>query len=156
MYLISYFTILALLLILIMLLNNNSLFSKSPFINNIITFFTSYGSDITLLTLVILTIIFYTHLAGWKFNSPTTSKSVHSIIFETFENNFCKTYKNNSSQLNDACKKLNKKNCLKTHCCLLLDNKNCVAGDKYGPTFRSLNKKNINFSSFCHKNNCKN
>lgn len=158
MYLFHYLISIVFLLILIKVLNTYIILgNNNSILKQIHLFFEINGSDILLLTLLTLSIIFYAHTLGWKFNNNGTmqEKVSKTYTFETFENNFCKTYQNNSTKLNEACKQLSKNNCINTHCCVLLDDSKCVSGDKYGPTFRSIQQNPIKFSTFCHKKKCK-
>lgn len=50
--------------------------------------------------------------------------------------NFCGSYLGDSLKLEKACNQLTNDNCSETNCCTLFNGK-CVAGDKYGPTYKT-------------------
>lgn len=80
------------------------------------------------------------------------SKLVQQVTVETFgsnfedlekqnavpsaADNFCGSYLGNSLELEKACNQLTNDNCSETNCCTLFNGK-CVAGDKYGPTYKT-------------------
>ena len=58
----------------------------------------------------------------------------------------------NPSQEDDWCKSLvSGKNCTSTSCCVLLNGTKCVGGSSKGPTFLTMNGKNIDFDYFNYK-----
>ena len=50
------------------------------------------------------------------------------------------------------CNDLTETNCKATSCCGWLNNESCVAGDKSGPTFQSINGKEIITNKWEYKN----
>lgn len=68
------------------------------------------------------------------------------------ERGFCRHHRGKSHNLEKACNKLSKTNCMNTNCCVSINGDKCVAGDKHGPTYRTKNRKRIDIDHYYYKN----
>jgi hypothetical protein len=75
-------------------------------------------------------------------------------LFADPAKSFCKTYNNDSSNLQIACGRLTAENCKNSECCVLSNGKKCLAGNANGPTFKNGNEKNYYYMGKCYGSGC--
>jgi hypothetical protein len=81
-------------------------------------------------------------------------------VTTSLEDSFCRFHDSDTSaqQLNDACDKLTRGNCMNTTCCVWgqkNDESKCYAGGKTGPTFKSDNQGNkMDVDNYYYMNKC--
>ena len=77
-----------------------------------------------------------------------------TTLFADPAKSFCKTYNNDSSNLQNACGRLTVENCKNSECCVLSNGKKCLAGNANGPTFKTGNEKNYYYMGKCYGSGC--
>ena len=84
---------------------------------------------------------------GFKPNEESNEESNEKTNVNTTSNIYsdglCDKYSSQPHILDKHCNDLTETNCKATSCCGWLNNESCVAGDKSGPTFQSINGKEI-------------
>jgi hypothetical protein len=122
-----------------------------------ITFIKENYLNIIVFIVLFLGFLVLIKVKDWNFNPYDKSPQlIQEVVMETLENmkmdenqaleelklnpasSFCESYVNDSSShdLEGACQKMTKNNCLKTSCCVYYGNK-CAAGSQDGPTYKS-------------------
>jgi len=77
-----------------------------------------------------------------------------NTLFADPAKSFCKTYDNDSSNLQNACGRLTTENCKNSECCVLSNGKKCLAGNANGPTFKNGNEKKYYYMGKCYGEGC--
>lgn len=122
-----------------------------------------YLLKIFVVSLLILSIIFFINFVGFTLNDIIINKELKKIItVEGLENKmlimneseaFCET--NKGFTLEKACNELTKQNCNLTSCCVWTSNNKCKAGNKNGALFNSDSKgKTIPLDYYYFQNKC--
>lgn len=76
-------------------------------------------------------------------NKKTDKKTSVNTKSNIYSDGLCDKYSSQPHILDKHCNDLTETNCKATSCCGWLNNESCVAGDKSGPTFHSINGKEI-------------
>jgi len=116
--------------------------------------------NLQILSLLLSLIIFINLIIFILFNNSVKIESMTNNENTSLEDSFCEVYESSdtSMELNGACNKLTRDNCLNTKCCVWGKNsegEKCYAGSKNGHTFKTDNDgNNINMDSYYHMNKC--
>ena len=114
---------------------------------------------------IILGVIIFFAIIGFDLTPVEDVHLEKVVVVEGYENAFCNYYEGKSSELNEKCGDLTKKNCKSTKCCvyaMMNGKEGCFAGDEHGPTFRFDKSGKTNdidyyyYNNKCHGNKCKN
>ena len=81
----------------------------------------------------------------------TDACSTKSLLNSHFKTDICITHAGDNITINEKCQELSKSNCAMPSCCVFVNGR-CMAGNNNGPTFRTHNGMNIDFSYYYHKN----
>ena len=76
-------------------------------------------------------------------NEKTDKKTSLNSNSNIYSDGLCDKYSSQPHILDKHCNDLTETNCKATSCCGWLNSESCVAGDKSGPTFQSINGKEI-------------
>jgi len=143
--------------------------------SDIIDFINSNYLSIVLIILFTLGLLVIINLKGWDLNvTKPNSILKQEVVVETFneknmqdspENiekiklepaeSFCDSYLGNSSDLEKACNELTESNCGLTRCCVFTSTGKCVAGNLFGPTYKTdKDGKMITMDAYYYQNKC--
>ena len=138
-----------------------------------ITFIKENYLNIIIFVLIFIGFLVLIDIKDWNF-SHSEPVLTQEVIMETMENrqvdkndvlkelkltsndSFCESFIHDSSanDLEGACQKLTKKNCLQTSCCVYYQDK-CAAGSEDGPTFKTDKDRNsFNIDYYYYQNKC--
>lgn len=136
--------------------------------SEIVEFIKENIKEIVIIIIVVLFLLVLINIKGVDLNEPKPeSKLIQQVTVETFVSNdeekpmlssseiFCESYLGNSVDLEKGCNQLTESNCGEVKCCVYGNGK-CVAGDIYGPTYKTDKDGNlITMDSYYYLGKCR-